>query len=273
MGPRGQAVVGARLGQHFLRDERVLDDVVRATQIRSGETLLEIGPGPGNLTARLAQGVGATGTVVAVEADPLLAHGLKGRWPNVSLVVADAVRIDLRAPDGQPRRFTGIVANLPYLISGPITFAFLDLLVQAESRWERAVLMYQAEFAERLLASPGSKAYGRITVHAARQVRVEKVRDVSPGCFEPPPQVDSMVLRLVPHSAPPFAVEDEALFRRVVDGAFQQRRKKMRNTVAGAVGGDRTAVHQILDQLGLGEKRPEDVAPHEFAALANALGA
>jgi 16S rRNA (adenine1518-N6/adenine1519-N6)-dimethyltransferase len=258
------------LGQHFLRDEAVLDAIVAAADLRPGQRVLEVGPGPGNLTARLASAVGPKGKVVAIEADKALAAALTGRWPNVEVVVGDAVQADLVAFG----RFDRIVANLPYLISGPITVAFLDLLRDPAARWGRAVLMYQREFAERLLAAAGDSAYGRLSVHAARRVAVAKVREVPPGAFDPPPKVDSLVVRLDPHPAPPFAVADEALWTAVVDGSFQQRRKQMRNTVPAAVAGlgvAREAALAALDALGLASERPEQVPPATFAALANRL--
>lgn len=258
------------LGQHFLRDEMVLQSVVGGADLRPGQKVLEVGPGPGNLTARLAKVVGPTGHVVAIEADHSLAAALQGKWPNVEVVVGDAVQTDLAAFG----RFDRIVANLPYLISGPITVAFLDLLRDPGTRWDQAVLMYQAEFAQRLLAKAGDGSYGRLSVHAARWVAVEWVRDVHPGAFEPPPKVDSMVVRLLPHPTPPFEVTDEALWRAVVDGSFQQRRKQMRNTVPHAVAGlgvPKEAAIQALESLGLAAERPEQVPPATFAALAARL--
>lgn len=274
------------LGQHFLRDDAVLDEVVQAAQLRAGHRVLEIGPGPGNLTARLSAAVGPKGEVVAIEADKSLAPHLEGRWPNVRLVVGDAVQVDLAAlaprrpnesggsvpedPRGGPSGFDRIVANLPYLISGPITVAFLQLLRDPATRWGRAVLMYQAEFAERLLADAGDGSYGRLSVHAARWVKASKVRDVPPGAFDPPPKVDSMVIALEPHPTPPFAVADEKLWTAVVDGPFQQRRKQLHNTVPHAVasfGISKEATLRALDSLGLATERPEQVAPATFARL------
>lgn len=258
------------LGQHFLRDDTVLEAVVAAAGLRAGHRVLEVGPGPGNLTARLSAAVGPKGEVVAIEADAALAPHLQGRWPNVRLVVGDAVQTDLAALG----RFDRIVANLPYLISGPITVAFLALLRDPATRWDRAVLMYQAEFAERLLADAGDGAYGRLSVHAARWVKATKVRDVPPGAFDPPPKVDSMVVRLEPHATPPFEVADEGLWTAVVDGSFQQRRKQMRNTVppaAARLGVDKDDAIAVLTDLNLATERPEQVAPATFAKLVAAL--
>lgn len=259
------------LGQHFLRDERVLDDVVAAAQLKPTHKVLEIGPGPGNLTQRLSEAL-PKGLVVAIEADQSLAPHLEGKWRNVKLTIGDAVQVDLR----QFGRFDRIVANLPYLISGPITVAFLDLLRDPATRWERAVLMYQAEFAQRLLAEAGDGSYGRLSVHLARWAKATKVRDVAPGAFEPPPQVDSMVVALEPHPTPPFAVADERLWTAVVDGSFQQRRKQMCNTVPNAVAGlgvDKDDAVAALDDLGLTTQRPEQVSPARFAQLVAALAA
>lgn len=258
------------LGQHFLRDDLVLQSVLGGADLHPGQTVLEVGPGPGNLTQRLAKAVGPKGRVVAIEADPTLASHLQGKWPNVQVVQGDAVQVDL-ASFG---RFDRIVANLPYLISGPITIAFLELLRDPATRWGQAVLMYQAEFAQRLLARAGDGSYGRLSVHAARWVATEWVRDVHPEAFDPPPKVDSMVVRLVPHPTPPFEVKDEALWRAVVDGSFQQRRKQMRNTVppaAAALGVAKADVVAALEAMGLASERPEQVAPATFAALVDHL--
>ncbi len=267
--------MGARLGQHFLRDLRVLDRIVAAAGIRPGHRILEIGPGPGNLTERLAAAVGTKGHVVAIEADRLLAHVLKGRWPNVEVVIGDAVKVDLATAGSTtgPARFDRIVANLPYLISGPITIAFLELLRDPATRWGDAVLMYQLEFADRLTAVPGTKDYGRLTVHAARWIKAEHLLDVPPGAFDPPPKVDSAVIRLTPHATPPFIVADEALWTKVVDGSFNQRRKKMRNTVPPVVADrvPREKALAALDALGLADLRPEDVPAADFAKLVTAL--
>lgn len=261
--------MGARLGQHFLRDERVLDDILAAADLKPGQRVLEIGPGPGNLTERLLGRVGAKGTVVAIEADRALSTALVARkLAGLTVVHADAVQHDL-ASHG---RFDRIVANLPYLISGPITAKFLDLCASPATRWDRAVLMYQKEFADRLLASPGTRDYGRLTVHAARWVSIRRVRDVAPGAFEPPPEVDSTVVTLEPHATPPFEVRHEKLWRAVVDGVFQQRRKKLRNTVPGAVAGLGIAKENALAAVERWKDvRPEELAPDDFAKLCAAL--
>ncbi|MGB0651620.1 MAG: 16S rRNA (adenine(1518)-N(6)/adenine(1519)-N(6))-dimethyltransferase RsmA [Thermoplasmatota archaeon] len=263
---------GAKLGQHFLREPRIARRILEAAEVQPGHRVLEVGPGPGVLTEPLAKAVGPDGELVALELDTELADALEGRWDNVTLVRADAVQTDLAAMG----RFDRLVSNLPYQISGPITAAFLDLLADPATRWDRAVLMYQREFADRLRAGPGSKAYGRLSVHAARWCRVSLLRDVPPGCFDPPPKVHSSVLVLDPHPEAPFEVADEAVWRAVVDGPFQQRRKQLRNTVPPAVAGLGVAKEDALAALeeeGLSSARPEAVPPARFAALANVLAA
>ncbi|MHB8633255.1 MAG: 16S rRNA (adenine(1518)-N(6)/adenine(1519)-N(6))-dimethyltransferase RsmA [Thermoplasmatota archaeon] len=260
--------MGARLGQHFLKDPRVLADILAAASLQPGERVLEVGPGRGFLTRALA----ACGpNLVAIEADPFLARELVLEGiPRLEVVTGDAVRVDLRAGG----RWDAIVANLPYLISGPFTAALFDLLVEPATRWGRAVLMYQKEFALRLLATTASPEYGRLSVHARRWCEVTRVRDVAAGCFDPPPRVESMVLKLTPHPVPPFEVADEKVWRAVVDGSFLHRRKQLGNSLPPAVAGfgiDRTAALGALTALGWSNLRPENLEAHQFAALANAL--
>lgn len=256
------------LGQHFLREPRIARRIIEAASIRPGMRVLEIGPGGGVLTEPLTQAVGDTGAVVAIEADPRFAARLK--FPNLTVVEADALRVDL----AELGPFDRIVANLPYQISGPVTARFLDL--HREQGWGRAVLMYQKEFADRLLAGPGTKKYGRLSVHTARVGTVTKVRDVPPACFEPPPKVMSTVVAIDPYDEAPFRVTDERMWAAVVDGSFQQRRKQLKNTVPPAVaalGVDAEAAEVALEAEGLTTERPEQVAPERFAALVARLGA
>lgn len=246
--------MGQRFGQHFLRSERVLSAIMAAAGIEPGMRVLEIGPGKAVLTQRLAEAVGPDGHVVAVEADPDMAQPLFGRFDNVEIVLRDVLKVDLAALGP----FDRIVANLPYQISGPITAELLRLL--REQGWGRAVLMYQKEFGQRLLAGPGSKAYGKLSVQAARLCDVSKVCDAPPGCFDPPPKVDSIVLGFQPRE-PLFQVADEDRFQQILDRAFGQRRKQLHNSLAGLVDRER------LDDLGLAAARPEQVAPEQFGAL------
>lgn len=250
--------MGQRLGQHFLRDDRTVRRIIEAADIEPGMHVLEVGPGPGVLTQPLSE---AARRVTTVEADPDLAAAMKGRFPNVDVVLQDVMKVDL----AELGPFDRIVSNLPYQISGPVTAAFLDLL--ATHPWGHAVLMYQKEFAERLLAGPGTKAYGRLSVQIARHCAIERVREVPPAAFDPPPKVRSLVVKLTPHETPPFDVGDGALFTRIVDAAFAQRRKQLKNTLAGV----HPRAADVVGSLGLATLRPEQVTPEDFAAIARAL--
>ncbi len=262
-----------RLGQHFLRDGRVVERILSAAELLPGQRVLEVGPGEGVLTFPLLELVLPGGSVVTVEADRGLAARLEDAAPEgLELHVGDVMDVDLAALGP----FDRVVSNLPYQISGPFSVALLDLLVSPASRWGRAVLMVQKEFGERLLAGPGSGDYGRLSVHAARRVSVRRLFGVPPGAFDPPPRVQSVVLELVPHEVPPFDVVDEGLWRAVVDGSFQQRRKQLRNTVPSVVAGwgvPREAALGVLEDLGLVALRPQDVPPETFAALVAGLAA
>lgn len=260
-----------RLGQHFLRSEAVLAAILDAAGLRRGERVLEVGPGRGVLTRPLLDAVGAGGEVVAVEYDAELARALRtDAPPQLRLVRGDAARVDLSAHGP----FDAIVSNLPYQISGPVTARFLDLLPVMP--WRRAVLLVQKEFAERLIAAPGTGDYGRLSVHVQRWCAVQKVRDVPPGCFDPPPRVDSAVITLTPHASPPFVVaaSDETLWRDIVDVPFGTRRKQLRNTLPHAVaphGIDADAARAALEDLGWSARRPEELSPADVHRLLTRL--
>lgn len=248
--------MGQRFGQHFLRDQRVLQQILEAADIQPGHHVLEVGPGQGVMTEPMAKAVGPHGKVTAVEADPRMAKPLFGRFDNVEVVLRDVMKTELAALGP----FDRIVANLPYQISGPVTALFLDLL--REQGWGKAVLMYQKEFGDRLIAGPGSKKYGKQSVQCARLCHVQKVRDVPPGCFDPPPRVDSIVLSFTPRDEPLFAVDDEARFQAILHDAFGQRRKQLHNSLKRRVDG------AALEGLGVASLRPEQVAPEVFGAIA-----
>lgn len=233
------------LGQHFLVDGRILDAIVAAAGIQPGEPVLEIGPGAGTLTRVLAL---AGAAVRAVEIDrtlePVLLDVLDGL--PVDVVWGDALRVPLP-------QAAKVVANLPYQITSPLLGRLL-----AMDGWERLVVMVQHELAERVLAQPGTRAYGAFTLFVRYHARAEAVCRVPRGAFLPPPRVDSTVLRLWPDrcSYPPAA------FRAVVRAAFSQRRK----TLGNALGRSRA-----LEMAGIdGGRRAETLSLAEFGRLATA---
>ncbi|HVL48708.1 MAG TPA: 16S rRNA (adenine(1518)-N(6)/adenine(1519)-N(6))-dimethyltransferase RsmA [Candidatus Thermoplasmatota archaeon] len=250
------------LGQHFLTDARVAERAVRHADVGPDDVVLEIGPGRGILTRALAA---KARRVVAVELDRDLADVLAGEAiPNVEIVKGDALEVDLPKVDK-------IVANLPYQISSPVTFRLLD-----HPGWSVAVLMYQREFAERLVAKPATDAYGRLSVHATYRARCEIVERVPPGVFFPPPKVESALVRVRPRAEPAFPVADEGLFLRLVAAAFTQRRKTLASGLRHAshlLEVDEAALKPLLADLPHREARPETLAPETFGAVADWLHA
>ncbi|HUR67915.1 MAG TPA: 16S rRNA (adenine(1518)-N(6)/adenine(1519)-N(6))-dimethyltransferase RsmA [Candidatus Thermoplasmatota archaeon] len=226
-----------KLGQHFLRDARYAERAVEAAQLRADDVVLEVGPGKGVLTRLLAPRVAK---VVAVELDEGLADALD--VPNVELVRGDAVQVDIPP-------FTACVSNLPYQISSPFLFRLL------EREFRVAVLMVQKEFADRLVAKTRTGDYGRLSVNAQRRAHVEIVARVPPGAFDPPPRVDSAIVRITPR---PPAFDVPANYDAVVERAFAQRRKKLANTLGSK-------------DIPFANRRPEELTAAEFGDVARAL--
>ncbi len=244
-----------RFGQHFLVDAGVIDAIVAAVDPRPGDALIEIGPGLGALTAPLLARCGA---LTVIELDRDLAARLRQR-AGLDVVEADVLTVDFAAlarGRGQPLR---VVGNLPYNISTPILFHLLD----AAAHWRDAHVMLQKEVVARMAAAPGGKDYGRLTVMLQWRCAVEPLFDVPPQAFEPPPRVDSAVVRLRPHDAPP-AVDAERLGE-LVTVAFSQRRKLLRHTLGRWLDAQRFAGAFDL------QRRAEEVPVAEYVALAAAL--
>ena len=198
-------------GQNFLIDDRVADRQIEHAGLSPQDTVLEVGPGLGMLTGRLAA---HAGKVIAIETDAKLASFLVGRLPeNVELIEGDALAVDFPP-------FDKFVSNLPYSISSPIIFKLL------EHRFEKGEVMLQKEFADRMVALPGSDDYSRLTVNVYYRSECRILEKVPRSRFWPAPKVDSAVVELVPRP-PPFEVEDERLFFRLVEMLFQNRRKKI----------------------------------------------
>lgn len=248
-----------RFGQNFLHDPSVIGRIVAAVNPHPGETLVEIGPGQGAITAGL---LAAAGRLHAVELDWDLVGPLRDRLGPSGLVVhqADALAFDLCAlvpSDGRLR----LVGNLPYNISTPLLFRFLE---QADCI-EDMHLMLQREVVERITAGSGSKTYGRLSVMVQAYCRAESLFIIRPGAFNPAPKVDSALLRLVPYRPLPHSIADPGMFSRVVAQAFSQRRKTLRNSLKGLVEPERLAAVGIDPGA-----RAEEVAVEGFIRLAGA---
>lgn len=253
-----------RLGQNFLVDEHVVASIVAAAGISPGDTVLEIGPGIGTLTQGLAE---AGGQVVAVELDAkligVLAKTLEG-YDNVRVIHGDILRIDIS------REITAakykVVANLPYYITTPIIMTLLEEKLPIE----RLVTMVQKEVAQRMVARPGGKDYGSLSVAVQYYTEPEIMLTVPPDSFIPAPAVESAVIRCIVRSRPPVEVQDEKIFFRVVKAAFAQRRKTLSNAMK-STGLAPDIIRNMLTAAEIdGTRRGETLSLTEFAAVANA---
>jgi len=245
-----------RFGQHFLHDPQVIQRILRGIDPKPGQSLVEIGPGPGALTAPL---LARTGHLSVIELDrdvlPHLRSACAGAG-TLEVIEADALRVDFTALAAGRR--LRVVGNLPYNISTPLLFHLLRHAAVIDDM----VFMLQKEVVDRMCAGPGEEAYGRLSVALAAQAEVTALFDVGPGAFKPPPKVWSAVVRLVPR-APDFQIDDTALFDRLVTQAFSQRRKTLSNALRGLLDADGIRAAGIDPML-----RPERLSAAEFAALA-----
>ena len=256
------------LSQHFLRDPRILARIAAAVEPVPADAVLEIGAGEGTLTAALAPLVGR---LVAIEKDTQLAAGLEARaahqWTGTrpQVVRGDALALDWHALMGSPFKVAG---NIPYRITTPL----LEKALEAP-RPMLIVFLVQREVAERLTASPGTRAYGALTVGIRAVAHVERLFGVAAGAFHPRPRVDSAVVRLRPLAIPLVQPHEEQAFRRFVTGCFGQRRRQVRRALRTVWGRDGPAIEALLDSLGLdATRRPETLTVPEFLALLRAGG-
>ena len=264
------------LGQTFLVDANIVRKIVSAADISPEDSVLEIGPGAGAVTRGL---VAEAGRVVAVEIDPVLVAVLKETVGEAAEVIcADVLTVALgeviggEPPNGQARRLWKVVANLPYSITGRAM-----VLLLGARRWiSGMVVMVQAEVAERLLAPPGSRQRGWLSVFAEICCEAKLVGRVSRNCFWPRPKVDSAILGLAVRRPSLVSPEREALLQEVVKGAFSTRRKTVVNALsrAGKLGLPKELVHSLLEQCGIRpELRAEALSAEEFLRLTEAVEA
>jgi 16S rRNA (adenine1518-N6/adenine1519-N6)-dimethyltransferase len=264
--------VAPRLSQHFLHDRSIAARIAHAIPAPAGSRVVEIGPGRGALTAPLLE---RGFRVLAVELDRVMAEELRRRWEDeerFELVEGDA--LDLHLPDAAPGDSVWIVGNLPYAITSPLLFHFLDQIGRA--RIAGMVFMIQKEVAERLVAEPGTKAYGALTVGVRLVADVERLFEVGPGAFRPPPAVVSSVIRLIPHER--FGLDEarRERLRALVQALFGHRRKQIQKSLRTLPGWslDHASVARAAQRSGLDlARRPETLSPREFLALEAALGA
>ena len=283
-----------RFGQNFLRDEAILEEIADSAQLTAEDVVLEIGPGTGALTTRLAA---RAKRVIAVEIDeslrdalgstlataagePIVRQSADGNLQigNITVLFADVLKTDLaalRAEYSEGKAFK-VVANLPYYISTPVIMKLLQDSVPPAS----CTVMVQKELAERMCAAPGGKEYGALSVAVQYYAKPEPVCEVPPQAFRPQPKVTSAVVRLVPLEAPPVRVKDRAFFFRVVEASFAHRRKTLVNSLSAdaALGISRQGIEEALQiiptETGTGlpaDIRAERLSIAQFACLADFL--
>jgi len=252
-----------RLGQHFLTDPRILARIADALAITSVDVVIEIGAGRGALTTQL---VHRAARVIAIEVDRDLAAQLRDRYagdPRVTILERDVLDVDFGTAAGGPYLLAG---NVPYNITTPILFHALE-----RPRPARAVYLVQREVAQRVVAAPGSEAYGALSANLQAVARAELLFGVAAGSFTPPPTVQSALLHVTPREQPLVEPGEERAYRTMVVGAFGLRRKQMKRVVRELWNLDAPAAAALLDRAGIdGSVRPEVLSPEEFASLLRA---
>ena len=253
-----------KLGQNFLIKRGIVDEIVHAAELTPGEPVLEVGPGIGTLTQGLAQ---SGADVTAIELDRRLLEVLDttlASYDNVRIVHGDVLKLDV--PTIMNHKPFKVVANLPYYITTPIIMSLLESKLPIE----RLVVMVQKEVALRMVAKPGTKDYGALSVAVQYYTEPDIVLDVPPKSFLPAPAVTSSVIRCVLRDKPPVDVIDEKLFFRVVKAGFAQRRKTFSNTMK-TTGLSKDRIEELLAKANIdGQRRGETFTLQEFADVANA---
>ena len=252
-----------KLGQNFLIKRTVVDQIVAAADLGPDDQVLEVGPGIGTLTQGLAQ---SGARVKAIELDQRLLEVLDTTlesYDNVDIIHGDVLQLNV--PEIMDHKPFKVVANLPYYITTPIIMSLLE----AKLPIERLVVMVQREVALRMVAQPGTKDYGALSVAVQYYTEPDIVLEVPPKAFMPAPAVTSAVIRCRLRQKPPVHVDDERIFFRVVKAAFAQRRKTFSNSMK-TTGLSKEQIAVILEQAGIdGQRRGETLGLREFADLAN----
>ena len=242
----------AKLGQNFLINKKIAEKEIEYASINMQDTVLEIGPGQGILTYFLAS---KAKKVIAVEIDKKLVEKLKKTLPeNVELINSDILKIDLK----NLPKFNKVVSNLPFQISSPFTFKLLKY------DFELAILIYQKEFADRMVAKPKTSSYSRLSVNVYYYANCEILDVVSKSCFRPQPKVDSRMIKLIPRMNPAFNVDDENFFFDLTKNLFNFRRKKIGTII------NYLYLFECKD-IPFIEKRVEELTPEQIGNLSNYL--
>lgn len=257
-----------RFGQNFLVDDGIIRRIVKSIHPKSSDNLVEIGPGKGAITSQL---LSACPTLNVVELDrdliPILLAQFVADYPKFKINQADALKFDFATlldqdDDGNDKGPLRIVGNLPYNISTPLIFHLLSYADQVRDMH----FMLQKEVVDRMAAQPNEKAYGRLSIMVQYYCKVESLFPVPPECFQPRPKVDSAIVRLAPYAEPPHPAKNVKLLERLVNTAFQQRRKTLRNALKQLMPAD--AIESLDIDTG---KRPENLTLQDFVSLSNKL--
>jgi len=251
------------LGQHFLQDPGIISKIIQTADVNKEDVIVEIGPGRGALTFRLAE---LASEVIAIEIDHSIVESLNERaasYPNLSIVEADALRFHYHEIG---TRFK-VVANLPYYISTPILFRLIELSDMVTSM----TIMLQKEVAKRVVAAPNSKDYGILSIAVQFYAVPEIAFNISRKSFYPEPKVDSSVLKIVPREKVAVDVRNEGLFWGLIKSAFYYRRKTLLNSLALS-GHSKEIIKNVLEFAGIDQnKRPEQVSMEEWGKIADTL--
>ena len=245
------------LGQHWLKDPDILADIAEAAELTGDDVVLEIGPGLGTLTSRL---LARANSVTAVEFDADLARKLPGQFPGKKLTVVnqDILQFDLNQ---LPKNYK-VVANVPYYITSKI----VEKLMTAENKPSVAVLLVQKEVAERIAAEAGNMSILSVSVQIFAEAELDI--EVPRQFFTPPPKVDSQVVILRTRNNPLITPEDQRDFFRIVKAGFSAKRKKLRSSLSGGLGIDKSSVEELLKNAGISpDARAEDLAIEDWKRL------
>ena len=248
-----------KFGQHFLVDEKVLTDIIEAAELKGNETIVEVGPGLGVLTAQLAA---KAGRVIAVEADRELAEYLRDQnIPNTTIITGDALQIEW---DMTIEGSYKVVANIPYSITSPL----LRKIFSLGEKPQEVILLVQKELAERLVAQPKTRARGFMTILREANAEAEILRTVKPGSFYPHPKVDSAVIRITPYPASKM----EQLFWPIVESGFRHKRQTLANALSADLQIAKSETTKVLENVGLTTMaRAEELSFEQWERLCKQL--
>ena len=256
-----------KLGQNFLVDEKIIEEIIKAANISKKDLIIEIGPGIGSLTKSIIPNAGKT---ICIELDKKMANIISNRFKNeIEIINEDILKVDLKKIAEQNKdKNIKVVANLPYYITTPIIMKLLESNLELES----ITVMVQKEVAERLIAKPGDSLSGAITYTVYYYAIGTKITDVQNNSFIPKPEVTSQVIKLTLRKEPITYIENKEKFFEIIKLAFMQRRKTLVNSLANSKIATKQKIEQILDELNIEKNiRAENLTMEQFAEIAKRI--